>query len=346
MHARPSSIRSRRDLLIAGAALCAAPVQAVARVGAPAAVVHSVTGPLAPQDLGLTLAHEHLFSIFGAEPTDAPEYDQARVLATVGPYLRYLRALGCRTVVDATAMRFGRQPQLLRALSRASGLKILTNTGAYGAADDRYVPDAVRTASAESIAARWIAEAGDGIDGTGIRPGFIKIGVDAGPLSALDRRLVEAGALTHRATGLTIAVHTGDNPVAARAQLDVLHAQGVDPSAWIWIHASASSDDQSLWDVAGRGGWLGLDGLRAETYDRHLALVLDGCRRGLGHRLLLSHDGNSWPMPGRLPRPYDLLLTTFRRRLVSEGLSEATVQALLIDNPRAAFAGGVRLRAA
>ena len=41
-----------------------------------------------------------------------------------------------------------------------------------------------------------------------------KIGVDAGPLSDIDRKLVEAGALCHLATGLTLAIHTG-NGVAA-----------------------------------------------------------------------------------------------------------------------------------
>ncbi len=305
-------------------------------------VVQSVTGPIAAGRLGLTLTHEHLFSRFGADPTDTPEYDEVDIRATLVPYLAYLHALGVRTIVDATAMRFGRHPALLRELSRASGVQILTNTGAYGAADDRYVPDSARTATAAGLAEVWTREARAGIGDTGIRPGFIKIGVDGGPLSPLDRRLVEAGAITHRASGLLLAVHTGDNSVAVREQLEVLASQKVSPSAWVWVHAAASVDDALLWEVAGKGGWLGFDGLRAETFDRHVALVLEARRRGLLGRVLLSHDGNSWPATGRLPRDYDLLLTSGRRRLRQHGVSEAELAQLLVDNPRDALTPRVR----
>jgi len=316
----------------------------IGTLGAQSGVVQSVTGPIPATGLGLTLAHEHVFSRFGADPSDAPTYDEAEIRAIIGPYLSYLRALGVRTIADATAMRFGRHPHLLRDLSRASGVQILTNTGVYGAADDRYVPGDAREATPAQLADAWIREVRDGIGDTGIRPGFIKIGVDAGPLSALDRRLVEAGARTHAATGLLLAVHTGDNGVAVREQMEVLTSQGVSAAAWMWVHASASNDDALLWEVAGNGGWLGLDSLRPETFDRHVALVLEARRRGLLGRVLLSHDGNSWPAPGRLPRDYDLLLTSGRRRLRQEGLSEAELHQVLVDNPREAFTPRVRRR--
>jgi predicted metal-dependent phosphotriesterase family hydrolase len=51
---------------------------------------------------------------------------------------------------------------------------------------------------------------------TGIRPGFIKVGVDSGPLSGIDLKLVQAAARAHLASALTIAVQTGNNPASAR----------------------------------------------------------------------------------------------------------------------------------
>lgn len=336
-----SSIRSRRAFVAAAGAAVLGRTLTHGAVQRPA-TIETVTGPVTPDALGLTLAHEHVFSRFGTDPSDAPAYDEAAVLATVVPYLAYLRALGVRTIVDATAMRFGRHPTLLREVSRASGVQILTNTGVYGAADDRYVPASARTASASELAAAWVREARDGIGSTGIRPAFIKIGVDPGPLSALDRTLVEAAARTHLDTGLLIAVHTGDNSIGVRAQLDILRASGVSPAAWLWVHASASSDDALIWDVAGQGGWLGLDGMRPETFDRHVALVLEARRRGLLGRVLLSHDGNSWPAPGRLPRDYDLLLTAGRRQLRAQGLTEPELTQLLTANPHDALTPRVR----
>ena len=70
---------------------------------------------------------------------------------------------------------------------------------------------------------------------------LIKTGVDQAPLSAMQGKLIEAAALTHLATGLTIGVHTG-NGDAANEQLKILDAKGVGPSARIWIHAQNEKD--------------------------------------------------------------------------------------------------------
>jgi phosphotriesterase-related protein len=119
-----------------------------------------------------------------------------------------VKALGCRALFDCTAAYFGRDVRLLRKVSEQTGLHIITNTGYYGAANDRYVPPHAFEETAEQLAGRWVKEWKEGIDGTGIRPGFVKLAVDAGPLSEIDAKLLRAGALTHLATGLTLAVHT------------------------------------------------------------------------------------------------------------------------------------------
>ena len=51
-----------------------------------------------------------------------------------------------------------------------------------------------------------------------MRPGFIKTGVDPGPLSPIDRKLIEAAVICHGQTGLRIHCHTGDG----RAAMDIL----------------------------------------------------------------------------------------------------------------------------
>jgi predicted metal-dependent phosphotriesterase family hydrolase len=61
------------------------------------------------------------------------------------------------------------------------------------------------------ILTTWLGEWTNGIDKTGIRPGFIKLAVDGGGLSKIDRKLIRAAAQTHLSSGLAIAVHTGEN---------------------------------------------------------------------------------------------------------------------------------------
>ena len=101
--------------------------------------IFTVTGAIAPSALGVCLPHEHLMSTFGAEKSESADYDQDLLLAQVAPYLLRVKSLGCQAIADCTAAYFGRDPKVLRMLSQRSGLSILTNTGFYGAANDRYV---------------------------------------------------------------------------------------------------------------------------------------------------------------------------------------------------------------
>jgi phosphotriesterase-related protein len=282
--------------------------------------------------------------MFGGESAARPGYDVARLLATVLPYLESIKNLGCKTIVDCTAAYFGRAPELLKTISEKSRLKLVTNTGYYGAVHHRYVPAHAYSETADKLAERWVHEWREGIEGTGIRPGFMKIGMDAGPLSEIDRKLVQAAARAHLPTGLTIASHTGDSPVGAEQQLSILRQEGVSPTAWIWVHAHAVKDERALLRVAEEGAWLEFDGLASATVERHLALVKMMKTRGLLGQVLLSHDGNSFRHGGRPLRPYDALFKIFLPALESAGFSQAEIRQLTVENPRRAFT--VRVRAA
>src|SRR4030095_8338607 len=100
-------------------------------------------------------------------------------------------------------------------------------------AKDKYLPQHAYSETSEQLAARWIVEWENGIDGTGIKPGLIKSGVDKAPLSEVQQKIIDATALAHLATGLTIGIHTG-NGDAANEELKILERRGVAPSARIW----------------------------------------------------------------------------------------------------------------
>ena len=169
--------------------------------------IHTVTGAIDAAQLGVTLMHEHvLVDFIGAAAVSPTRYDADAVFARAVPFLRQARAHGCATLVECTPAYLGRDPRLLRRLAEASGVRILTNTGYYGANKDKHLPPHAFTETPPQLAARWIREHERGIDGTGIKPAFMKIGVDAGPLSEVDAKLVRAAAIAHQATGLPIAV--------------------------------------------------------------------------------------------------------------------------------------------
>jgi len=279
----------------------------------------------------------------GLDPALRASYDEASVFEAVLPRLSEVRELGCKTLVEATAAYFGRDPKLLRRLSEASGVRIVTNTGYYGAANDRYLPQHAYSESVDQVSARWIREWEEGIDGTGIRPGFIKIGIDPGPLSDIDRKLVLAAARTHAETGLTMAVHTGNNPQAAAEQLSMLETEGVSPSAWIWVHAHAVQDADKLIEAAEKGAWISLDGLQIDGVPALLERVRMIRSAGALGRVLLSHDGNSYPSTSEgSPRPFTAVFTRFVPALLDSGFTHGEVAQLTVENPRRAFTVDVR----
>lgn len=329
---------TRRELLQAAAAgfLAARAVRTAA-----AESVQTVTGSVAAEKLGVVLPHEHvLVDFIGADRVSPDRYDRTAAFEKALPHLRRLVSLGCRTLVECTPAFIGRDPVLLRDLARATGLHILTNTGYYGAADDKFLPPHAFTESAAALAARWIREAREGIEGTGIRPAFMKIGVDAGPLSEVDGKLVDAAAQTTRETGLPIWSHTGDG-VAAMAQIERLARERVPLSRFVWVHAQNEKDPAVHAGAASRGAWVSFDGLSESSFDRHVELILGMRRRGLLGRVLVSHDAGWYHVgepDGGTYRPHDLLFTDGLPALRKHGLSDAEIRQLIEENPRQAIA--------
>ena len=181
----------------------------------------------------------------------------------------------------------------------------------------KFLPKHALAESADQLAERWLAEWKDGIEQTGIRPGFIKIGVDGGRLTDVNRKLVQAAARAHLRSGLTIACHTGDG-VAAMEEMEVLRDEGVDPSAWIWVHAQNERDPALHERAASRGGWVEFDGVGPETIDRHVELVSHMKGRGLLGRVLISHDAGWYAVGepgGGTFRSYTTMFERFLQRL-------------------------------
>jgi phosphotriesterase-related protein len=302
--------------------------------------VQTVTGPVPADRVGVTLMHEHvLVDFIGADQVSAARYDAGEAFAAALPHLKQVRALGCETLVECTPAYLGRDAPLLRRLSDATGLQILTNTGYYGAANDKHLPRHAFSETAEQLAARWIGEHERGVDGTSIRPAFMKIGVDAAPLSDVDRKLVLAAAIAHRATGMPIASHTGSG-AAAMEELDLLEQQRVPLPAFIWVHAQSERDGSFHTRAAQRGAWVEFDGIAPASLERHVELVMNMKDRGLSAHVLVSHDAGWYrvgePRGGTF-RPYDTLFTAFLPALEKAGFSDADRRRLLVENPRRAL---------
>lgn len=310
--------------------------------------IETVRGRIDATNLGKSLIHEHfLVDFIGADQISFERWNRNEVIEKVLPYLHEVNRVGVKSIFDCTPSFLGRDVVLLKELSNRSGLNIITNTGYYGAHENKYLPAWAETESVEQLANRWITEFNDGIDGTSVKPGFIKISVDGEvPLTPVHEKLVRAAAITHRSTGLTICSHTG--PAApAFAQLEILRQENVSPAAFVWVHAQVEKDKTNYIKAASMGAWISLDGIGwgdINTYADSIALLKSN---GLLHRVLISHDAG-WYKPGEKDggefTGYMNIFNELIPRLKNIGFTNADMKTLLVRNPVEAMSIHVRKR--
>ena len=306
--------------------------------------VQTVSGPDIPGENDLWLSHEHILVDFiGADSINPDRWDREEVFRTMKPYLEELKPFKIKYFVDATPNYLARDVRLLVSISEATGMKIITNTGLYSAVNHKYLPGYVEDSSAFALSKMWIDEYENGIAGTEIKPGFIKISVNpTDTLDSLDSKVVEAAALTHLKTGLTIASHTGPAN-ALWPQLRILSNNGVKSNAFIWVHAQNEEDYNNYKKAAELGCWISLDGMGWE-YENHIKKLIFAKNEGILDHILVSHDAG-WFDPAKTQQkvqPYTNLFEFVIPKLKANGFSDADINKLLSVNPARAF--GIRVR--
>ncbi|WP_214225410.1 hypothetical protein [Pedobacter sp. B4-66] len=323
---------------------------AAEKSGAEKGFIMTVNGKIDISAMGLTLPHEHIVTDFkGAEPASRLEYDNEATASLLLPYLKAAKKSGINTIIECTPAHIGRNVKLLQLLSKASAINIITNTGYYAAVGQKYLPKHAFTETSEELATRWLKEWESGIDGTDIRPGFIKLGVDNAPLKPVEITLIKAAAIVHLKSGLKIAIHTG-NAAAAREEVELLIKSGVSPEALIWVHAQNDTTGFLHVELAKKGCWISLDGINEQPdslvqYRNHIYRMKG---EGLLHKLLISHDdgfavtedsgkaafkafenGNTVP--------YKTIFGVLKSSLTALGITRDEFKMITVTNPANAF---------
>lgn len=98
------------------------------------ATIETVTGPIDGRVVDTALPHEHVFVDFlGPRHPDYGRVDRSEVRSACVERLARLRPFGVDLLVDCTAIGIGRDVELLREVSRSTGIRIVCSTGIYKA---------------------------------------------------------------------------------------------------------------------------------------------------------------------------------------------------------------------
>ena len=247
--------------------------------------IQTVTGLIAPEQLGSTLMHEHILCditpprLAASNTPDVPitlENYFDIVYGTVphkGKYrlnmpdiitreIAQLRAAGGRSVVEMTCGGLQPMPEGLAAMARATDVQIIMGCGYY--VHDYQPQDplsaGIYNKTSEDVARDIIGQIFHGAWGTDVRAGIIgEIGCQA-PWTAHEKKVMAGAVLAQQETGAAINVHPGRHPDQPQEAADFIGAHGGDLSRVVISHIDRTIfDDDRLLRLADSGVVIELD---------------------------------------------------------------------------------------
>ena len=292
--------------------------------------VQTVLGPIKPESLGITLAHEHLLVDLAGYfrlPDEASErawvdapitmdrlggigvrwqnnLDNLKLLdidVAIQEVAKY-RYAGGDSLVDTTSIGVGRDPLALARISRATGLNIVMGSSYYV---PLFHPPDMDQRSEDSIADQIVRDVTDGVGDTGVRSGVIGEVGNFWPMGDNERKVLRASARAQQRTGASILIHPGTDPQSPLEIMEVLTEAGADPRRVILGHLDYFHDQGSLKSLAETGcyleydcfaqedtsvGSVGTQGLIMPSDSQRMDTLSFLIDEGYGDRLLIAQD--------------------------------------------------------
>jgi phosphotriesterase-related protein len=312
--------------------------------------VATMKGLVASKSLGRTLMHEHI--LFGNQPADlhAASIDFAVKL------LAAATRSGIETIVDLTPFR---DIQLYREVAAQTNIKIIASTGFY--LRNRVPAWMAEMDDERQMEERMAREVVEGIDGSGIRAGIIKVAAGNTPYTDWEKKVYRAAARVQKALGTPIATHAVDKP---REQFELLVNAGANPNRLFFSHVETMSGWggrnrnqmlQEFLSIAQEGGYLLFNNFGQNYYTPWADMVFlmrSLFDHGCGNHLLISIDCNwEWKKkkivfeaedepfldPKASQRNYAYMMTDVVPAMREAGFSKKEIDLLLIENPRRFF---------
>lgn len=304
--------------------------------------IRAVAGDVAPEKLGHTQCHEHIFLRKG------PSFDvnPALCMDDYGKSLRELndyRSAGGAAIVDAQPGGFGRDPEILRRLSEDSGVNVVAVTGFHKLCF-REPEDPLTEQSVSALTERFCAEVAEGMrspDGSRspARAGVVKCAfVPGGLADPIYRRLTEAAARAAAVTGAPLMVHTEPDTDVAEL-LSFCGRFGVGPERMLICHLDRTRHDAAYHKtVLSEGCVLCYDSIHRYKYvseEQELDLLHSVCDAGYDRQIVLSLDTTNQRLRayGSPDMGLDYLLTVYRSTLEAHGFSAEIFRRMTVETP-------------
>lgn len=324
-------------------------------------VVTTVRGAIDPDDLGRTLVHEHFVFGYPGHEGDRTMWAEreADVLADAGRAVEKVRAYGVRTVVDLTPNDCGRDVRRLAEISETYDIQVVATSGYYHEQEGAHAYFGMRRLFADVVAELtelFVTELTEGVEGTGIRTGVLKVATSPGRITLYEEATVRAAAAAQQVTGTPILSHTSRGTMGPELAALLLDA-GADPAKVVIGHmCERARDVEYQLEVLRQGVGVAFDRIGGNgffnevTDDDRMDMIVNLMDRGYGDRIFLSHDSiNHWKgrsfdgfhqLPGAEHWGIHRIGEHVIPGLLARGLSASDIDGLLDDNVKHLWKNG------
>jgi len=339
--------------------------------------IQTVCGVIDPEELGVTLPHEHLVSDGSAwfheqETATNKEISHRPVDLDILWWIRYhlyqnlddvlmrdeqtaikealhFKWAGGNSIVEMSNKGLGRDPEALARISRATGLNIVMGSGYYIAAS--FGPE-MDDLTEEQITEEIVQNITDGVGTTNIRSGLIgEIGT-SWPITDNEMKSLQAAVRAQKITGATLNIHPGQSEESPMAIIRILESLGADISRTTMDHIERTlRKPESRYELAKTGCYLEYDlfgregyyplGVRVIDFPNDTARIneiMELIDRGHLNQILISQDiWNKHQLRTYGGWGYSHILENVIPVMLAKGMTREQIQTIMVENPKRVF---------
>ncbi len=339
-------------------------------------LIQTVTGDIDPDDLGVTLSHEHILCDSSFRFQEAEDktlaygpvsienldwhrrnqhgsLDNFRLLdetAAISELNRYKES-GGDSVIEMGNIGLCRDPEGLVRISKATGVNIVMGTGYY--VGDSH-PEELTSRTVESISTEIVKDVTVGVGDPGVKAGVIgEIGCSY-PLMDTEVKVLKATAHAQMKTGAPVNIHPGQSQSSPMEIVELLRENGgnISHTAMSHIGNRHGIDADLSVELAETGCYIEYDSfgnsqspivLPEKTFFalsdwQRILCIKELIENGFLDQLLISHDVfYKTALRCYGGGGYDHIHKTVIPLMHMNGISDSQIHAMLVDNPKRFF---------
>lgn len=269
--------------------------------------IRTLKGDINPEELGFTYSHEHIVC--------RPDYwvqrgeddllldDKEKSKMDVKDFKNH----GGKSIVDATAVDYGRDVQAVKEISDELDIHIVGTAGFNKSflwdakvkeelkpiigEYDTYI-QWIENTSINKLAEFVIKEVEEGLEGTPFKAGQVKFGTAYNRIIPLEEKTLRAVARAHHETKAPIHSHTEAGTMALE-QIELLQSENINLEFLSIGHMDRNPDPYYHEQIAKTGAYLSFDGIAKIKYapeSTRINCILHLVEKGYENQILVSGD--------------------------------------------------------